>query len=275
MSFGSYEESDEDGRPVELYEFYYLGQVSRWTSWDRDITVGLLTYTQAILNRGNIEETGMSTSNPNLTITCEPNFPIAELFEVCPPSDVVNIVIKRVQLEDLTDVAVIYSGRILNVAWPADAAKLTCQSLFTRLKQPGLRRCYGKLCPHLLYKTGEGECNAVEANFKETVVIGGADGITVQCGDFAAKPDGYFAGGKLTVEMTPGVFEKRGIRTHVGDTITMTHMIPGLEGLMTVDVLPGCDHTRTTCRDKFNNEPNYGGTPFIPQKNPFGQSSVF
>lgn len=275
MSFGSYEDSDEDGRPVELYEFYYLGQVSRWTSWDRDITVSLLTYTSAILSRSEISEAGGNLSNQNLTITCEPNFPIAELFSVSPPSDVVNLVIKRVQQNDLTDPQVIYPGRVLNVSWSGDSCKITCQSIFTRMKQLGLRRVYGKMCPHLLYRQGDGECNVVESSFVETILIGGADGITVQAAGFALHPDNYYTGGKIVVETSPGVFEKRGIRTHVGDTITMTHMIPGLEGLTNVDVYPGCDHTRATCISKFNNEPNYGGFPFVPVKNPYGNNSVF
>jgi uncharacterized phage protein (TIGR02218 family) len=275
MSYGSYEDSDEGGQPVELYEFYFLGQISRWTSWDRDITVSLVNYTRATLSRGDIEDVGRSVANPNLTLTCEPNFPIAELFSVCPPSDVVNMVIKRVHLSDLTDVAVIYSGRILNVAWSGDACKITCQSIFTRLKQIGLRRLYGKSCPHQHYKQGEGECNVIAEDYREDVLLGGADGITVQAGDFATKPDGYYAGGKLEVEMTPGVFEKRGIKSHIGDTLTMTHRIPGLEGLTVVRVYPGCDHTRQTCIDKFNNEPNFGGFPFTPVKNPYGNSSVF
>lgn len=274
MSFEAYETSEESGRPIELYEFYYLGQISRWTSWDRDITIGAFVYTATQLSRSDVTDAGGNISNQNLTLTCNADFPIAELFSVSPPSDVVNVIIKTVQQSDLSDPQVIYPGRILNVSWSNDTCKITCQSILTRLKQPGLRRLYGKMCPHLLYRGGEGECNASEITFRETATLSGVSGITVTAVSIGAQPDGYFDGGKLTA-VIGGLTVKRGIRSHVGMTLTLTHRIPGLVPGMTVELLPGCDHTRATCISKFNNEPNFGGFPFVPQKNPFGQNSVF
>jgi hypothetical protein len=32
----------------------------------------------------------------------------------------------------------------------------------------------------------------------------------------------------------------------------------------TFSVLVGCDHTPTTCQNKFGNRINFGGTPFVP-----------
>lgn len=275
MSFETYEESVEGGRPVELYEFSYLGQTQRYCSWDRSVSVNLVAYTSAIISRTEVEDSGKNVASANMTLTCEPNFPPALLFSVCPPSDVVNLLIKRVQANDLTDPHVIWAGRVINVAWPGDKAKMTCQSLFTRLKQPGLRRLYGKNCPHLLYSQGSAQCRVNPASFMVTTVIGGAEGLSVQSADFAAFPDQYFRGGKIQVEISPGVFEKRGIQSHVGDTLTITHPLPGLEGEMTVEAFPGCDKTIQTCHSKFDNVVNFGGFPYIPLKNPFGSSSVF
>jgi len=274
MAFETYEDSDEGGQPVELYEFYYLTQISRWTSYHADITVASTVYKSASLSRSDVTDAGGTLSNQNLTITCQPDFPIAELFSVSPPSDVVSLIIKRVQLSDLADPRVIYPGRVLSVSWAEDAAKLTCQSIITRLKQPGLRRIYGKMCPHLLYGQGDGECNVNPLTFQENVALATVSGITVTSAAFAAKPADYYTGGKLEVAVPSG-YARRGIQKHVGDTLTLTHQIPELTSGMTVRVFPGCDHTRTTCVSKFNNEPNFGGFPFTPQKNPFGQSSVF
>lgn len=276
MAFESYEDSVEGSRPIELYEFIYQGTTTRWTSYDRDVTVNLLLYRAAPgLTRSDIEDSGKNVANPNVTITGPADFEPAQVFSICPPSDVVNVLIKRTQASDIDDPQVIWAGRVLSVSWPLDAVKMTCQSIYTRLKQPGLRRLYGKSCPHMLYKTGEGECNADKASFKATVLISGADGVTIQGAGFAAFADGYFNGGMIETEITPGVIEKRGIKTHVGDTITVTHRIPGLVGLTNVDAYPGCDHTRLTCQAKFNNENNYGGFPFVPLKNPYGAASVF
>jgi hypothetical protein len=36
-----------------------------------------------------------------------------------------------------------------------------------------------------------------------------------------------------------------------------------------VSYYPGCDRTRLTCSLKFGNIANFGGFPWVPQKNPF------
>lgn len=275
MSFETYEDSVEGAVPIELYEFSYQGTTQRYNSGDQDRLIELVPYPCARISRSEIIDSGKNVTTTNMTITAEPDFPPAQVFAICPPSDVVNLVIKRIHTGDLTDPRVIWMGRVISVGWSQEDCKITCQSLFTRLKQPGLRRLYGATCPHLLYSQGTGNCGVDPEAFKAQVLISGAEGITVQGAGFAAFPDQYFQGGKLEVEISPGVFEKRGIQAHVGDTLTMTHRLPGLEGLMTVDVYPGCDKKITTCHNKFNNVVNFGGFPYIPQKNPFGANSVF
>jgi hypothetical protein len=43
-----------------------------------------------------------------------------------------------------------------------------------------------------------------------------------------------------------------------------------------VTLYPGCDHTlgAAGCA-KFANTDNFGGTPFIPNKNPFGGTAIY
>lgn len=276
MSFEEYEESVEGGQPIELYEFAYQGLITRYTSADANVVVNLIPYTSwAALSRTDIEDSGKNIASANMTITAAPDFPPAQLFAVYPPSDVVNLMIKRVQANDMTDPKVIWAGRVLSVSWPNDSVKMTCQSLFTRLKQPGLRRLYGKTCPHLLYQQGAGACNVNPAAFRASVTISAVNGLQVVSSGFASFEDGYFVGGKLEIEVSPGIYEKRGIQLHVGDTVTMTHALHNFIPGLTVDAYPGCDKRIETCHNKFNNVVNFGGTPYIPTKNPFSNSSVF
>jgi uncharacterized phage protein (TIGR02218 family) len=277
MSFEDYEDSVEGGKPYELFEFIYQGITARYTSADHIVFVGLVPYAPAagLMRTTDIEDTGKNVASQNMTIEAYPGFPPSELFSVAPPSDVVNILVKRVQQGDLTDARITWAGRVLSVAWTDDKVKMTCQSLFTRLKQPGLRRLYGKSCPHLLYQQGPGQCNVVAEDFRVPVTISSVSGIQVVSADFDAFPDGYFRGGKLSIETSPGIFEQRGIQLHVGDTVTMTHALATFVPGLTVDAYPGCDKTIQTCHNKFNNVLNFGGTPYIPQKNPFGNNTVF
>jgi uncharacterized phage protein (TIGR02218 family) len=273
MPFETYENSVEGSRPVELYIFTYQSQVYRYTSDSEDIEVLGAEYTNMPgLARGPIEDTG-SVSKSSLNITAPIDFPPSLLFEVYPPSGVVTLEIRRVQRSDLTDPKTFWLGRVLNATWSTGASQLMCESLFTRLKQPGLRRIYSKNCPHLLY--GE-ECRADPDAFVELVVLDGVatDGFSISAPAIDAQPDGYFDGGMMKWDNS-GEIISRGITTHIGDSVTLTHPIVGLTAGQTIQMFPGCDRTKPVCVAKFNNVVNYGGFPYIPQKNPFGQNSVF
>jgi hypothetical protein len=79
------------------------------------------------------------------------------------------------------------------------------------------------------------------------------------------------------LETEDGFF--RYITSHAGNQITLIRPLRSLSDLVNssvgeaqVTLYPGCAHTRTACKDKFNNLANFGGFPLIPSKNPFGNS---
>lgn len=274
MPFADYEESTQSGRPVELYVFGYAGGTFRHTSADRDVEFNGSTYTaQPGLSRSAVDDTG-EIAKSNLTITAAEDFAVSRLFEVYPPSDVVELIIYRAHMADLTEAATIWIGRVLSAVWSVGSSQLSCESIFSRLRQPGLRRPYARNCPHQLYGP---VCRAQETSFQEVATLNGLDasGFDLSSPAFSAHADGYFAGGKLTIELSPGVVERRGIRTHAGDTITLTHPITGLLATSTVTVSPGCPRTQDVCESRFANLVNFGGFKYMPAKNPFGSNSVF
>ena len=52
------------------------------------------------------------------------------------------------------------------------------------------------------------------------------------------------------------------------NTIVLRYLIPGLVAGESVVVSAGCDKTRSTCQNKFNNLINQLGFPDIPADNP-------
>src|SRR5690606_11068300 len=100
-------------------------------------------------------------------------------------------------------------------------------------------------------------------------------GIEIQSAILATYPDDRFAGGMIQFEPEPGRVIKRGIKSHVGDLLTVTHPVEELQALDDIYVFLGCKHTLEDCDTTFNNALNYGGWPYIPRLNPMGQSSVF
>jgi uncharacterized phage protein (TIGR02218 family) len=274
VSFNALEESVESSAPLELYLFEYQGGALRYTTDADDVTHDGAVWAQVPgLARSAIEDTG-DIAKSSLTLTAPENFPPALLFEVYPPSDVLELTVYRLQRGAPADAKTIWIGRVLNAWWSIGHATLTCQSLFTRLKQPGLRRIYSKNCPHLLYGA---ECAADPAAFAATVTLEAtaAGGFELLATGLAARPDGYYSGGRVSYDAGAGLVHVRGIREHAANRIVITHPIPGIPGGAVLSVLPGCDRTVTTCQAKFANLRNYGGFPYMRDKNPFGSSSVY
>jgi uncharacterized phage protein (TIGR02218 family) len=270
MPFSDYELSVEDSQPAELYEFSYQGGTLRFTSADRDIEFASNNYRAIAIDHSPVTETS-DIAKASITITAPPDFEVAQLFEVAPPDDVVGLVIRRLQIVS-GDTEAIWLGRILSARWPKSQSELRGESIYTQMNQLGLRRIYSKNCPHVLYST---RCGASQSAFEVDTSIDTQVGRVITSSTFGTFPDGYFAGGKIIWESTPGYTQKRGIKLHVGDDIVVTHPFPEIPNGAAITIAPGCDHTLNHCGPKFANEPNYGGMPGMKLKNPFGQSSVF
>lgn len=270
MPYEAFEASTQDGRPVELYRFERGLLVSRYTSDADPFTFDSATWLPATITRPEIEDSG-EVRRSGVSLTVPRDFPIADLYRVTPPSDVVRVSILRVHRVDL-DPEVIFLGRVLGCSFEGVSATLTCESVFTSVKRPGLRRKYSRTCPHVLYGAA---CGVVEASFTQGVTLAGVSGVTLNAAAFDAQPDGYFAGGVIEWIRPSGIAERRAIVSHVGANVVITHRIADLAPGALVAASPGCDRTIATCVGKFSNGLNFGGQPYIPIKNPFGGSSVF
>ncbi len=274
MTFNAFETSIEDGQPVELYEFIIGVKTYRYTNYVEDFIYQTKTYAVAQIKRGELEDNGDIPKN-QLEVEVQRNLEVADLFRVAPPDDVVVLNIYRLHLGDGTtpEAKLFWTGRVLTCEWmAASTAKLTCESLYTALKRRGLRRLYQRQCPHVLYGAA---CGVAATSWKTTIPIQTVSGVSLIDLAIDAFADGYFSGGYVEWEREPGVYERRAIRNHVGDTVTMTFPIVGMANGATVSLFAGCDHTPTACDGKFNNRLNYGGFPYIPKTNPFGGNSVF
>lgn len=277
MTFEAQESSIQDGRPVELYVFTVGVRVFYYTSAPEDLTYETKVYEALQIERSGIEDAG-DISKVGLSVTAQRDIGVAELFRIAPPSDVVLLQVYRLHLTDgALEKKLFWTGRVLSCEWTAGSkCTLSCESLLSSMRRPGLRRLYQRQCPHVLYGAA---CGLVNTSHRTTIVLDDpfseVTGITVKDPDIDAQPDGFFAGGYLEYEAAPGRMERRGIRTHVADAITLTHPIQELTLTSTIHLYAGCDHTLTTCDTKFSNAANYGGFPFIPKVNPFGGSNVF
>lgn len=254
MTYDARELSMQSGEPIEMYHFTIGSTEHRFTSAKSTITYDGNTYQPALIKRGSIDFTTEKGRN-NLKLQTARDFAIADLFRVSPPSDVILLVVHRVHYGD-TNGAVVWSGRVLNCEWSGSTASLNCEPVSSSLQRVGLRRLYQRQCPHVLYDSHT--CKATKTPISAT--LSAVNGVLLTSSSFVSG----LAGGYLEFGS-----EKRFISQQNGNEITITNLLTSLVVGSVVTVYLGCDHTISTCLNKFNNADNYGGMPHIPTKNPF------
>lgn len=271
MAYSTRELSTIDGEPIELYTFQAPGQTWNYNNSDSDVTVGGATYKSINIKRLDIEQTPDKARSPQ-TLTLPGANVFVGQYAASPPNFVVRVTIKRHHRGD-TDVATIWLGRVVNVKFMADGfeAEVRCEPVYTSILRPVLRRLYQRNCSHVLFGV---ECRLSRTAYEEDISLQGVNGTVLSAGEFALKADGYYGGGY--VQWTSGTeIQRRFIVSHSSFDITVSLPFVGLPGNASIKVYPGCDHTLDTCVTTFSNELNYGGQPYFPDKNPFGQSPVF
>lgn len=271
MAYSTRELSADTGRPIELYEFGRTGQAWRYTSSDEPFTLSGVTYQPAVIERSGLEQ-GSEMNRTALTLTVQRDLEVAELYQPGPPSDVVTLILRQVHVDD-AEARLLWSGRIITVTtWEAGKAKIMLEPVYTSLRRNGLRRLYQKACPHVLYGA---ECRVSNAAFRVTGACVSVSGLAITVNEAGGLPSGWFSGGYLEWQLTPGIYERRFIESHSTTSLTVTVSPVGLAAGTEVRMYPGCDHLLATCNSKFNNALNYGGMPYIPSVNPFGGSPVY
>lgn len=270
MTYSVYEISEYSGHPIELYEFKYGAKAFRYTSFDQDVL-----YNGQIYSATTIKRSGIDSSQEFAKATLTFNMPRDELFPQqfisTAPANIIQVTIQRFHNGDTSGV-VTWKGRVNNVSFEENEATIDCSSVISTLKRPGLRRTYQKQCPHILYGTSCGLSRSVFSTFATIATI---TGNVITSSVFSLQTDGYYTGGMVEYNDPDGVVLTRFITDHVGTTLTLNIVPTGMSIGDTVTAAAGCDHTPTTCKTKFSNLDNYGGWPYIPQKNPMDGTPIF
>ncbi len=269
MTVDTYERSEQDAAPVDLLLFQIYDLSYRYTSAAESITYDGQEYEPAVFSVPSIEQSTELARN-DLQIDTAADFPMLTIFDTAPPSDVLRLTILRMHRGD-TDAAQLWAGRVTAAERRQGAGMLTCESIYTSSARASPFR-YARLCQHVLYGAA---CGANGAAFRIEVAVDSVADAEITASELAAHASGRFAGGMLEWTAEPGRVERRGIKAHAGDMVTMTHGVAGLATGDTVRLYPGCAHTLADCNDYFANAVNYGGFPHVPRQNPFGASSVF
>lgn len=269
MTFLSRETSAYEGQPFELFQFQRGNDSFFYTSADVDKIFNGNTYEAVPIKRASIKKS-QDSGQSNLRIDADGTISLAQLYVGSTPSQVVSVTIFALH-ENEAESFVVWKGRVNSLRFQNNQAVINCETIITSFKRNGLRRLYQRNCPHRLYDSTT--CRASQLSFTTNATLSLVTELTVSSSSFGAFANDYFTGGFLS--WNSGNFvETSLITSHVGNTLTLRLAIPGLVAGADVIAVAGCDRTLETCRNRFNNVVNFGGFPWLPNRNPF-EEDVF
>lgn len=273
MDFDLRELSLWAGKPIGYFKFVRGATVWGYTTADREIVLDGTTYTPAPIKRSRIK-IGSERRKLSITVTVPRDLPVVGNWRPFPPRDRVALTILQ-QHHGETDWAVDWTGRVLAPKFSGASVELTCEPSTTIARRAGLSRCWQRACPLALYSQGHGMCNVDKALHAVPATLAEVDTTTFASAAFASVTDGRLAGGFLEYpRASDGVTEYRTIMSHVGDTITIDYGLSDIASDLEVIAYPGCRQSWADC-SSFDNNDNFGGDLFLPQKNPHSGDPIW
>lgn len=261
MSYDSFENSERNGQPIELYLFTRNNETFSYTTYHENITYLDIDYIPSSIRRDRVRQSMDVFKNDMYFIFPRTN-QFASSFIRATQEHITTVTIFRYHHTD-SEFKSYWKGRLIGGSLSGNEVKLYGESIHTSLRRIGIRAKFEYNCRHPLYGHG---CGLNKSSF----VTGGivtdinTSRIILTVAEAATQADGYFTGGFVEIGDTT-----RFVTRHVGDEITL--MTPYLDDIVgqAVSLYAGCDHLKTTCASKFSNSINYGGFSYIPNVNPF------
>ena len=238
------------------------------TDHDRDISFTGTTFSAMAGAEGSALEAtaGLATDNADIVGVLQTDHVGGEALEAG-LFDGAEVQMWRVDWEDPEARLLLRSGTLGEVTRTGDQYRAEFRSLKHKLDQV-TGRTYGRTCDAAL---GDARCgidlSGPDYRAAGMVADGDIRHLTISTG--ASVAVGHYTGGtfKVTAGEYAGVV--RMIREHgaggEGESISLWEALPDVLPAGTeVELTAGCDKRFETCRDRFANQLNFRGFPFIP-----------
>lgn len=249
--------------PVELFSFVGSSKFYTTTAQE-DIVYAGVTYKSGFVDHDGIQATE-ELAKQSLRIRLRNDADIIQDFIAGVP--IVNIVVSVFRyIYGVNEFRLLWSGRVVSVVFGADGiSEIACESIYTSLQRTGLRAHYQRICRHNLYGLGCG-ANREAYTFEDSVkTVSGAAVTTAQ----SARTDGAYICGMLRFGVA-----YRLIVDHSGGKFILSGPLKDLKAGSAVSVTYGCQHTMADCKNRFNNTLNFGGFPYLPDRNLFSGDRI-
>jgi len=256
-------------RPIWLYKLNTGGLPYYWTSHGSDLEVDGETWEAADITHGEITKTTeFLEEDVEIQVAVRQGTEVLQRFLAGTPPVGISFEIYQVFAPGLVLGSALYIGDVKDVTLARRGVlEVRVGSLLSIAEQtiPGV--FVQQPCNWVLYDSTT--CKVVADDFKTSGIVSAISSNYVEGGgEFESisliNGDGqWFARGKVTIGG-----ETRTILEQEGDRLYLNAPFYDAEIGDDVDAFPGCDHINTTCQNKFNNLPNFGGQPHRPILNP-------
>ncbi len=274
--------------PIELFEFKVSGAglaTYTYTSSEQDYVGSTepggteYTWSAIPIGRSSIQTNG-SVVRDNIKISFAIDNPLIQEFLKVTPDYLILLTVYTVRP---SGTFVAYKGRLAALSADVDRIDMTFESLYTTLKQTGLRENYQRSCRFMLYdkETGRG-CQVDKPFYRQVLTVSAMDNFTMTVDTPVPDPK-YFEGGMVQHDnYIDATVQARGILEVADTKYKLTSRWPWLvqallaspTGTVDLSFYPGCDRSLGMCKTRFDNAKNFGGFPYIPTKNPFSGNKL-
>ncbi len=277
MGFVEVEGSTRRAGPIRLYRFQVnQTRFFRYTDNDRDMPFGDELFEAIPIGSPDVSNTTLLENTP-YDITLPKVAGLAEYLKSYPPSFVMRAEVFMMHPEAAPhERRRVFVGKIIGVSTKGAEAIISCDTLDSSFRNPGLRRTYQRQCPHVLYGPA---CKAPKVSLDLVVLplTAGVNTLALANLPPAINP-AFYLGGQVEWAIPDGRVVRTIIQSY-RDGTTMRLALAGpadtaLPGT-TVSLYKGCDRTEASCTQRFDNILNYGGQPWIPLENPIQSVSTF
>ena len=264
MTYSAKDLSAQSGEPELRFLFVQGVTEYRYTNRPYIVSDSNETWLPSSIENTEVNQSNELAKDP-VKITLPRDNTLADSFLAGSPDEITTVTIFR--LHEGTAPVAYWKGRVAGSSISGDAVTLNCENIFTSMRRTGLRARYQRNCRHALYSD---QCGIALYEYADVATATAASGYTVTVEiNSNSRADGYYNGGILD-----DGFGKRYITRHVGSTLTLMqpsrYLITEMDSAgLSITLYPGCAHTPADCETKFDNLLNYGGFPYIPNKNPF------
>jgi uncharacterized phage protein (TIGR02218 family) len=267
MSFLSAETSIFGAKPIELYKFKRGSTVWLLCTSRKPVVYNGETYQPEYIKRDNMRSTG-ALGRQALNVTISATNALAKSYLGGMPSQVTTLTIYRKHVGE-AEVGQVWAGRVVSIEFSGDEASVRCEPISTALRRIGLRATYQVLCRHALYGP---QCRAVKVPYTGAVSSVSGQNVTVSIAGGLPANAKYFTGGTMRFGDDAWLISDQN-----GIVMTLAQPPLGLKSGDSITLTAGCDHTAygpNGCLEKFDNLDNFGGFPFMPKRNPFGNDPI-